>query len=91
MVNLQQDRNDFTRHGMHMNNRGKMKTSEIVSGLIKSNFFKQQENVIQLEWKGNSFTEQPQYEKQQVVVRSSNRMRKQPQRSADFLGTTQVT
>lgn len=72
---------------MDMNYQGKVKLSEKLSELIKNNFLHQQKKVIQLEWKGNASVLTEQLEKEKQQVRSSNRMRKQPQRLADFLGT----
>jgi hypothetical protein len=50
MVDLSLDKNDFTRHGMHLNSRRKEKATSLIGQHLTDLLTKQENNILPLPW-----------------------------------------
>jgi hypothetical protein len=86
------NRNDFTRHGLHLNISGKEKIAELIGESIKNLITRNEETPIILKWKENQKNptqeEDDKQEPNLLEVRSSRRQKRNPTtRNGDFLWT----
>ncbi|PNF14606.1 hypothetical protein B7P43_G13104 [Cryptotermes secundus] len=93
------NRNDFTRHGLHLNISGKEKIAKTISNYIKNLGMKKEEFPIAMKWEENVLKRDQEVTKRKLIkdkkqvpnlneVRSSKRLRQIPTtRKVDFLWT----
>jgi uncharacterized sporulation protein YeaH/YhbH (DUF444 family) len=96
-LQTQLNRNDFTRHGLHLNISGKEKIANSISKYIRNLDMKKEESPIVIKWEENSLKTDQEETKRKLIkdrkqvpnlneVRSSKRLRQIPSiRKDDFL------
>jgi hypothetical protein len=88
VLELEFEREYFTRHGLHMNRKGKEKAARIISANIHS-IFNKSRDCIELKWEAESKTEKKEeivHQQEYITTkRSSARSTKTPGHLQDFL------